>query len=330
MYQHTPLIIGAIFSIVFITCGSPEEQAVNQTPAISFTSPEDNSTFLQGETVVITAVAEDPENEIYEVRFHINDVEKLRDLDWPYEYSWETDSVDEGDYAIKVEVVDNAGAKAEAIINIFMFSNTVTDVDGNIYEVVQIGNQLWMAENLKVTHYRNGIEIRNEIFNSEWSSRTSSAYCYYDNDDGKAEYYGALYNWYAVANIGGYGIAPEGWHVPTDWEWKELEMYLGMNQADADNEGYRGTDQGAKLKDTLGWRRNNDATNGSGFSALPSGSRSSNNGEFYSEGNLSIFWSATHVSDTTSWMRTLHYDYSNILRSHSDMKYGYSVRCVRD
>ena len=154
-------------------------------------------------------------------------------------------------------------------------SETVTDIDGNTYKTVKIGNQIWMAENLKVTHYRNGDIIPNVTNNFEWAYLSTGAWCVHDNDGSYANTYGYLYNWYAVNDIR--NIAPEGWHVPTDEEWKELEMYLGMSQTEADDTGYRGTNEGGKLKEagTTHWETpNTGATNETGFSALPGGCRS--------------------------------------------------------
>ena len=106
---------------------------------------------------------------------------------------------------------------------------TVTDYDGNVYQTVLIGDQCWMMENLKVTHYRNGDPIPHVTDGEIWSGLTSGAYCHYDNDEGNVSTYGRLYNWYAVEDSR--NIAPDGWHVPTDTEWKQQEMYLGILEA---------------------------------------------------------------------------------------------------
>ncbi|MCK5521433.1 MAG: fibrobacter succinogenes major paralogous domain-containing protein, partial [Candidatus Marinimicrobia bacterium] len=115
----------------------------------------------------------------------------------------------------------------------------MTDIDGNTYKVVKIANQIWMAENLKVTKYRDGTVIPDVTDAGAWTGLSTGAYCFYNNDANNAETYGALYNWYAVngntidtSRI--FELAPEGWHVPTDAEWKELEMFLGMSQSTAD------------------------------------------------------------------------------------------------
>lgn len=209
-------------------------------------------------------------------------------------------------------------------------SNTVTDIDGNVYQTVTIGSQVWMAENLKVTHYRNGDPIPNVTDNATWSGLTSGAYCNYNNDTDNVATYGRLYNWYAVDDSR--NIAPEGWHVPTDEEWKQLEMNLGMSQAQADGTGWRGTDEGGKLKETgtTHWvSPNTGATNESGFSALPGGGRYFY-GSFDYMGLDATFWSSTEGSSLIAWYRNLYYYDSQVSRYYYYKRYGFSVRCVQD
>ena len=128
-------------------------------------------------------------------------------------------------------------------------TETVTDIDGNVYKTVTIGDQVWMAENLKVTHYRNGETIFKMTENNTLEGPSTGALCAYDNDSTNVDPYGYLYNGFAVED--NCNIAPEGWHVLTDEEWKELEMYLGMSRSEADESDYRGTDEGSKLKETV-------------------------------------------------------------------------------
>ena len=209
-------------------------------------------------------------------------------------------------------------------------TGTVTDIDGNVYQTVKIGDQWWMAENLKVTHYRNGDPIPNVTDDSTWEGLTTGAFGNYDNDANIAETYGSLYNGYAVDDSR--NIAPEGWHVPSDDEWKELEMYLGMNQSEAYNTGWRGTDEGGKLKEAgiVHWFSPNfGATNESGFSALPGGYRRSTGG--YSKiGGYAYFRSSTELNNGNTWYRHLDYERSKVYRSNHDDQAGFSVRCVRD
>lgn len=209
----------------------------------------------------------------------------------------------------------------------------IIDIGGNVYQTVKIGDQWWMAENLKVTHYRNGDAIPNVTDGTEWTNLTTGAYCEYDNNSENVETYGRLYNWYAVNDSR--NIAPEGWHVPSDEEWKQLEMYLGMSQSEADNTGWRGTDQGSQLAGNAdlwsGDLENNTAFGSSGFAALPGGYRSGGSGYGGTQGTYAAsFWSATEHGSLSAWSRELCYLYSGVGRGYSDKESGFSVRCVRD
>ena len=206
-----------------------------------------------------------------------------------------------------------------------------TDIDGNTYQIVKIGDQVWMAENLKVTRYRNGESIPNVTDNSQWTNLSTGARCAYNNDNNNVATYGLLYNWHAVNDAR--GLAPSGWRVPTDEEWKELEMYLGMSRSDADATGWRGSPVGGKLKeaDTAHWNSPNEgATNESGFTALPGGYRLSINGTFHDIGGRGYCWSSTEDSSASAWVRLLDYYNSGVYRDGYYKHGGYSVRCVRD
>ena len=200
---------------------------------------------------------------------------------------------------------------------------------------VKIGNQIWMTKNLDVATYRNGKPIRHCQTNEEWidaASKREGAWCYYNNDPANGEIYGKLYNWFAVNDPR--GLAPAGWHVPTDEEWKELEMCLGMTQQDADKcFGDRGTDQGAQLASRADLWYNGElefnANFGiSGFSALPGGRRLYD-GTFSYIGSSGYWWSSENIS----WFvygRTLHYNSPDVRRADLNVDRGFSVRCVRD
>ena len=205
------------------------------------------------------------------------------------------------------------------------------DIDGNTYETIQIGDQVWMAENLKVTHYRNGDAIPTGLSGSKWANTKSGAYSVYDNNESNADTYGYLYNWYAVDDAR--NIAPEGWHVPTDEEWMELEMYLGMSESEANDTGYRGTDQGSQLAGRAdlwyGGNLENNANFGtSGFTALPGGYRNYT-GSYANMGNYGCFWSSTENA-TNAWYRELYYYNSEVPRFSLSKHSGFSVRCIRD
>ncbi|MCX6832708.1 MAG: T9SS type A sorting domain-containing protein [candidate division Zixibacteria bacterium] len=209
-------------------------------------------------------------------------------------------------------------------------AGTVTDIDGNVYQTVTIGGQEWMAENLKVTRYRNGDTIPNVTDSVTWEGLNSGAYGEYDNDSSNVATYGRLYNWFAVNDSR--NIAPAGWHVPTDAEWKQLEMCLGMSQAEADKTGLRGNDEGGKLKEagTTHWNTpNTGATNESSFSVLP-GSLRTIYGNFGTIGFYAFFWSSTEYDIGGAWYRSLGFSYSAVYRLYFDKRDGFSVRCVND
>ncbi len=182
---------------------------------------------------------------------------------------------------------------------------TFTDSrDNKTYKTVKIGNQIWMAENLAY-----------DIGNGCWA---------YNNDKSNVATYGRLYNWSAAKSA-----CPSGWHLPADAEWKELEMVIGMSQSEADDTGWRGTNEGKKLKATTGWNNNGNDTDDYGFSALPGGFRYSN-GSFGNVGGGGYWWSATEHNSSHAWGRYLAYSSSGVRRTNYYEKDGFSVRCVRD
>lgn len=236
----------------------------------------------------------------------------------------------DGIYYWRISSIDSAGNIGDWSETRTFLVGQVIDIDGNIYKIVKIGEQWWMAENLKVRHYRNGNVIPNEKVNSEWARLIKGAYCAYANKDSLADIYGYLYNWYAV--VDSRNIAPAGWHVPTDAEWKEMEMYLGMSQTAADSTGFIGTDEGGKLKaTTTHWNSpNTGATNETGFSVIPGGGRRHDNGEFNNIGIYARFWSSSADRTDVVWNRGLHTKYSSIYREVRTRRRGFSLRCVKD
>jgi uncharacterized protein (TIGR02145 family) len=210
------------------------------------------------------------------------------------------------------------------------YCDPVTDIDGNEYEIISIGNQVWMAENLKTTKYKDGTEIPTGYSDSDWSNLSTGAYAVYDNNSSNAGIYGNLYNWYTVDDER--GVCPEGFHVPSDEEWKELEIYLGMSESQANSTGDRGTYEGGKLKEagTVHWfSPNTGATNESGFTALPGGYRHGLSGSFNNLQYNSGFWTSS-LSSGGAWDRFQSHDNSSILRNIYSLPTGFSVRCVRD
>ncbi|MCX6335307.1 MAG: fibrobacter succinogenes major paralogous domain-containing protein [Bacteroidia bacterium] len=200
-------------------------------------------------------------------------------------------------------------------------SNGVTDIDGNIYDTVAIGTQVWMVENLKTTKYNDGTSIPLVTVEAAWSNLTTPGYCFYDNDAGtnKATY-GAIYNWYTV-NTG--KLCPTGWHVPSDAEWTTLTNFLGGEYV-----------AGGKLKQSgiSLWSSPNDgATNWSGFTALPAGYRQEA-GSFCNINDDDFWWSTTTSTSqiTKAWSRGVNYNYPYVYNDFYLKSFGYSVRCLRN
>ncbi|HPG38813.1 MAG TPA: chitobiase/beta-hexosaminidase C-terminal domain-containing protein [bacterium] len=254
--------------------------------------------------------------------------------DWENDGVWDTEFTttkaathqynSEGTKTVKLEVKDS-----ENLANIITHqlnisaieTGTVIDIDGNTYQTVKIGDQWWMAENLRVTHYRNGDPIPNITDNTEWKYFSTGAYCYYDNNNINAAVYGALYNWHVVND--NRNLAPAGWHVPSDAEWQALINYLGGDAV-----------AGGKMKEvgTTHWLSpNKGATNESGFTARPGGWRGASrpSGFCWIGGNAS-FWSTTEDSNGLAWFRVLGYDFFNVYRYSYSIYDGYSIRLVRD
>ena len=198
-------------------------------------------------------------------------------------------------------------------------SETVTDIDGNVYGTVTIGSQVWMAGNLKTTRYRDGTPISNVTDPTLWYNLSTGAYCDYNNDPTYSATYGRLYNWYAV-NTG--ILAPAGWHVPLDAEWATLETFLGNDNI-----------MGGKIKETgtSHWQSpNTAATNETGFTGLPAGFRSSS-GSFYSLTYNGYWWTSTTGTDISYGIyRYVDFNLGSIYRNEDSKVDGNSVRCIRD
>lgn len=215
-------------------------------------------------------------------------------------------------------------------------TSTVTDRDGNVYATVKIGNQWWMAEDLRVTTYLNGDTIAYHPNSVDWIKDTAAYFKYSSSGD-----FGFLYNWLAVNDSR--KIAPVGWHIPSDEEWKVLEMHLGMERISADSISWRGTNQGNKLKiaqpananSTKYWeidvvsKYTNWPSNESGFTALPNGCRMFN-GTLGLGPKYTGFWWTSTSKNNDAWYRYLDYQKANVFRFYGDKYHGFSVRCVKD
>ena len=211
-----------------------------------------------------------------------------------------------------------------------IFNTKIDDIDGNTYNTVLIGSQIWMAENLATLHLKTAAAIINITGDGAWaldSIAKTPAYCWYNNDIANKPLYGAMYNWYAV-NTG--NLCPANWHIPTDAEYQTMEQTLAMAPTDLSLYGWRGTNQGTLLKNTTGWNTGENGTNTSGFSALPGGYRYGVNGTFNGITVLSYWWTSSADSPTKAWYRRLDGSNSGVFRDATLRDAGKYVRCVKD
>jgi uncharacterized protein (TIGR02145 family) len=417
-----------LFLAIIISC-----EKDNKPPICEITSPSDGAEFYIGDLITLSVEAGDPDGNIFEVRFYIDEIGVSSSNTFPYQYVWNTEGEGLGTHAIRVLAKDFDGGSASDEIAIvfkpapkppdaqFIATNTViyfigdtvqfidqstdnpqtwswefgdgtsssqqnpthqysskgiftvkltvtnnngsdsliksdyisitgnkigtvNDIEGNVYKTVRVGTQTWMAENLRTGHYANGAALTLVAGGSNWDALpdNSLAYCwYYDDSASYANNYGALYTWPAAMNevassssnpSGIQGVCPTGWHLPSDDEWKILEMYLGISQVDADQNGLRGISEGDKLKEagTNHWTSpNTGATNETDFTAIGSGYRGWT-GHFDPIGNGGFWWSSTESSTSNAIYRSLYYNSSLIGRNNLTKKMAFSVRCVKD
>jgi len=306
------------------TSTNPDDK-INSIPVASLSAyPDSGTTFTY---FIFDATNSSDENDslsTLEVRW-----------DWDNDQNWDTGFSQSqnmshnfsalGEHTVTMEIKDPKGLSDTITVNVHVSgveTGTVTDIDGNVYNTVKIGNQWWMAENLKVRHYQNGDSLVNETDIVAWYLWGEGVYCSYNNSSSNAYTYGLLYNWYTVDDSR--NIAPVGWHIPSDEEWQELVSTLGGDSL-----------AGGKMKEASlqYWQYPNYyATNCTGFSALPGGGRW---GIADAQlGEVAFFWSATESISIGAWYYALHYGSSGIGRTDFSnglsKKYGYSVRCVKD
>jgi uncharacterized protein (TIGR02145 family) len=179
-------------------------------------------------------------------------------------------------------------------------NNLVKDIDGNVYQTFTIGNKLWMAQNLRVTRYRNGDLIPRVPDPASWSTCTTGAYCHYNNDTSHVAAYGNLYNWYAINDSR--NIAPEGWHIPTDEEIAALVALLETDPTSA---------RTLKANGLAGYRY-------------------ARGGTFHTMGFNGYWWSATRSYEIYDWSPRLFTGFADVQRNDYEARYGLAVRCVKD
>lgn len=202
-------------------------------------------------------------------------------------------------------------------------AQTVTDIDGNVYPVVTIGTQVWMAENLKTTRYRDGLGIPLVTDSSTWRNSRLPGFCWYANTTLYKDIFGALYNWFAVSSG---KLAPEGWHVPSDAEWKVLTDFLGGEAVAGGKLKSVGT---IEVGTSYWYTPNTGASNLSGFSAIAGGAREFD-GAFNYRYSFGFWWTASGDNSETACYRQLSYNYPDVQRGFINIQDGLSVRCVKD
>ena len=238
----------------------------------------------------------------------ISDIE-----DWLEEYDINNPSFIEGN--------EDKGPQPKKIAKSTAKVNSVSKQDSikTAIDEIKIGKQTWCVKNLDVTNFRNGDPIPETKTKKEWQKASENgkpAWCYYENKTSNGTKYGKLYNWYAVNDPR--GIAPKGYHIPSDEEWTKLTNYL-----DGEDEA------GTKMKSSFGWDKNGNGTNSSGFSGLPGGFRSID-GAFFGIGSLGDWWSSSERDTNDAWIRYLDCSGGDLERSDGYEKIGFSVRCLRD
>lgn len=188
------------------------------------------------------------------------------------------------------------------------------------YKEVEIGKQVWMSENLDVDRFRNGDPIPEAQTFEAWKSASDNkepVWCYYNYNPENGDKYGKLYNWYAVVDPR--SLAPEGWKIPSAYDWAQLIDHLGGKQV-----------AGNKMKSPDGWHNDGNGNNESGFSGLPGGMLNGFNGTFNSIGEYGAWWSTTEFNILFAWLSSLFYNDDIVEIYDTDKRYGFSVRCIRE
>lgn len=309
-------------------------------PDCIITSPEEGNEYSIGNVIMITVNAADPNGNITEVKFFINDIGTYATSGFPYQYKWETKGLTEGTYKIEVVATDNSGLEQRDQVKVELIYApgspcpgipTVMDGDGNVYNTILIGNQCWMKENLRV-----GKQIPS--YQDQTNNNVIEKWCY-DNNSANNNTFGGLYQWDELMRYtgaeGGQGLCPVGWHVPSDKEWKELEGNLdtkyGPYSSEWNKSGIRGMDAGKNAKSSNGWANNGNGPNSNQFNAIPGGCYIVTSiGQFKNKSERAYFWTSSRSNSGNPVERLITSNEDGISRAESIKNTGYSVRCIKD
>ena len=357
---------------VFNTTSEPQVSTITVTPELTF---QGQTTTGPPETFTVTVYPSGQVNQVEDITVNSGEIVQpinftTINLSGNTYYEWTNDNTSlgllssgSGDiYAFTaintsttpivgtitvIPTFTNGGLSCEGpsmsyTITVYPTQGSITDQDGNTYDYLTYGDQVWTVENAEMVTYRDGTPIPEVTDATEWEALTTGAWAYYNNDPTKPR----LYNWYAVMgihdtdpNTPNKEFAPEGWHVPTHAEWTTLEEYLITN-----GYNYDGTTTGNKIAkamaSTTGWNfstvlgapgNDQSLNNSSGFNAFPEGGRNNNDNEsFNNEGFSAIFWSSTEYNSSFAWYRYLDNNESFLVRYIDSKRVGFSVRFVRD
>lgn len=315
------ILTGILSCYMLVSCGD-EEPAPDPLPVVSTGKVVDLSltSVMAGGTITSEGTSPVTERGVCWCKSGFPTVDSSRTVDGSGKGTFAstiTGLAKESIYVLRAYATNAKGTSYGKTIA-FM-TGSLTDADGNIYHIVKIGDQVWMLENLKTTHYNDSTPIRNETDAALWASDTSARFCWYNNDmAGYKDPYGALYNWYAV-NTG--KLCPPGWHVPSIDEWARLVTYLGGTMK-ASNRLREAGDQHWVTPNT-------GAINSSGFTALPGNFRSTD-GSFGSAGFYGYYWTTTNLGNGQAISYYMISSHAEIYITPVQMESGLSVRCIRD
>jgi len=308
--------------VAIFSCNDPELIEIPDTtaPTIELTNPISDQ--LISDDIHMSALTNDDVG-IERVEFFVDDYLVRTLTHEPWEYQWTTVEYMDGQshvfYAKAYDLAGNSGSSDT--ISVSSFSGWVYDIEGKAYLTIQIGDQLWMAENLSVSKYQNGDSVLSGLNDSLWASTSFGSLSENQSVEDYSSKYGYLYNWYVVNDSR--KIAPEGWHVPSEDEWRSLiEYYGGFHLA------------GGKLKDSSNRLWNNsdsDSINVNPFAALPGGRRHEDGGYFGATvGSYGFYWTSSEDSEHLAWFMQFAWYTTEISHGHYDKRNGFSIRCVKD